>query len=372
MAFLLAMLLFSLAGIPPLAGFFAKFYVFLAAIEAGLYVARGDRRARQRGRRLLLSAHRQDHVFRRAGARGFEPMPAELRVVLGVPGVFILLLRPHRRPGRPAPRSGRQDLLLTAMAGGPRLAAAESGIPHRSPSLETSSPSRGACRWRGRRARRPLGHLAREQTAGRGRRGGRGTTGGGNLAASPSPGRPGRASARRDRLGFVAGRRAPRRRCHRSRSAPASRRSPRQPEVAERRLLPRPAEGRRHPGRARDRRLLLEAEPCERPRRGHRHRRQRASPLREPEPRTPPATSCRPGDRPSDAEASSRRSARRMADSAGGSGIAGAASRRSARAGCRAPPASASRSGVQIWPIASCDGSFETIDDDGRLVILPD
>ena len=31
--------------------------------------ARGDRRARQRGRRLLLSAHRQDHVFRRAGRR---------------------------------------------------------------------------------------------------------------------------------------------------------------------------------------------------------------------------------------------------------------------------------------------------------------
>ena len=31
------MLLFSLAGIPPLAGFFAKFYVFLAAIHAGLY-----------------------------------------------------------------------------------------------------------------------------------------------------------------------------------------------------------------------------------------------------------------------------------------------------------------------------------------------
>ena len=31
------MLLFSLAGIPPLAGFFAKFYVFLAAIQAGLF-----------------------------------------------------------------------------------------------------------------------------------------------------------------------------------------------------------------------------------------------------------------------------------------------------------------------------------------------
>ncbi|MFY8038713.1 MAG: NADH-quinone oxidoreductase subunit NuoN [Bosea sp. (in: a-proteobacteria)] len=37
LAFCLAMLLFSLAGIPPLAGFFAKFYVFTAAIEAKLY-----------------------------------------------------------------------------------------------------------------------------------------------------------------------------------------------------------------------------------------------------------------------------------------------------------------------------------------------
>ena len=37
-AFFLAMLLFSLAGIPPLAGFFAKYFVFLAAIKAGLYV----------------------------------------------------------------------------------------------------------------------------------------------------------------------------------------------------------------------------------------------------------------------------------------------------------------------------------------------
>src|SRR6202040_2104613 len=37
MAFFLAMLMFSLAGVPPLAGFFAKFYVFLAAIKAGLY-----------------------------------------------------------------------------------------------------------------------------------------------------------------------------------------------------------------------------------------------------------------------------------------------------------------------------------------------
>jgi NADH-quinone oxidoreductase subunit N len=35
LAFFFAMLLFSLAGVPPLAGFFAKFYVFVAAIKAG-------------------------------------------------------------------------------------------------------------------------------------------------------------------------------------------------------------------------------------------------------------------------------------------------------------------------------------------------
>ncbi len=37
MAFALAMMMFSLAGIPPLAGFFAKWYVFSAAIDAKLY-----------------------------------------------------------------------------------------------------------------------------------------------------------------------------------------------------------------------------------------------------------------------------------------------------------------------------------------------
>ncbi|MGG7517172.1 NADH-quinone oxidoreductase subunit NuoN [Allorhizobium undicola] len=37
MAFILTALMFSLAGIPPLAGFFGKYFVFLAAIEAKLY-----------------------------------------------------------------------------------------------------------------------------------------------------------------------------------------------------------------------------------------------------------------------------------------------------------------------------------------------
>src|SRR3981081_2393974 len=37
LAFFFALLLFSLAGSPPVAGFFAKFYVFVAAIKAGLF-----------------------------------------------------------------------------------------------------------------------------------------------------------------------------------------------------------------------------------------------------------------------------------------------------------------------------------------------
>lgn len=37
LAFFFMMLLFSLAGIPPLAGFFAKWYVFVAAMRAGLF-----------------------------------------------------------------------------------------------------------------------------------------------------------------------------------------------------------------------------------------------------------------------------------------------------------------------------------------------
>jgi len=37
LALVLAILMFSVAGIPPFAGFFGKFYIFVAAIEAHLY-----------------------------------------------------------------------------------------------------------------------------------------------------------------------------------------------------------------------------------------------------------------------------------------------------------------------------------------------
>ena len=38
LAFVLAIMMFSMAGIPPLAGFFGKLFVFLAAVKAGLYI----------------------------------------------------------------------------------------------------------------------------------------------------------------------------------------------------------------------------------------------------------------------------------------------------------------------------------------------
>ena len=90
MAFFLAMLLFSLAGIPPLAGFFAKFYVFLAAIKAGLYpLAVIGVLASVVGAYYYLRIIKIMYFDEPAGE--FVPMATELRVVLGVSGAFILL-----------------------------------------------------------------------------------------------------------------------------------------------------------------------------------------------------------------------------------------------------------------------------------------
>jgi NADH-quinone oxidoreductase subunit N len=90
MAFFLAMLLFSLAGIPPLAGFFAKFYVFLAAIQAGLYpLAVIGVVASVIGAYYYLRLVKIMYFDEPAGS--FVPMAPELRVILGVSGAFILL-----------------------------------------------------------------------------------------------------------------------------------------------------------------------------------------------------------------------------------------------------------------------------------------
>ncbi len=89
MATILTILLFSLAGIPPLAGFWAKWYVFLAAINAELYALAVIG--------VLSSVVAAFYYLRiikimwfDEPVGGFEPMPFELRVVLGASGAFVL------------------------------------------------------------------------------------------------------------------------------------------------------------------------------------------------------------------------------------------------------------------------------------------
>ncbi|MEX2036216.1 MAG: NADH-quinone oxidoreductase subunit NuoN [Xanthobacteraceae bacterium] len=90
MAFFLALLLFSLAGIPPLAGFFAKYYVFLGAIKAGLYgLAVIGVLASVLGAYYYLLIVKI--MYFDEPAAGFNPMPGELKVVLGIAGLFNLL-----------------------------------------------------------------------------------------------------------------------------------------------------------------------------------------------------------------------------------------------------------------------------------------
>ena len=109
MAFILAMLMFSLAGIPPLAGFFGKFYVFAAAMEAGLYTLAIIG--------VLTSVVGAFYYLRIVklmyfdeAAEAFEPMPGELRVVLGLSGIFILFFVFFAAPLEAAATAAAQSL----------------------------------------------------------------------------------------------------------------------------------------------------------------------------------------------------------------------------------------------------------------------
>jgi NADH-quinone oxidoreductase subunit N len=87
LAFFFAMLLFSLAGIPPLAGFFAKWYVFVAAIKAGLFtLAVIGVLTSVVGAFYYLTIIKVMY-FDEPLAR-LDPMRMELRTVLAVAGLF--------------------------------------------------------------------------------------------------------------------------------------------------------------------------------------------------------------------------------------------------------------------------------------------
>lgn len=89
MATILTVLMFSLAGIPPLAGFWAKWYVFLAAINAGLYtLSIIGVLASVVGAYYYLRIIKIMWFDEPVG--GFLPMAGELRLVLGLSGAFVL------------------------------------------------------------------------------------------------------------------------------------------------------------------------------------------------------------------------------------------------------------------------------------------
>ncbi len=87
LAFVFAMLLFSLAGVPPLAGFFGKWYVFVAAIKANLFtLAVIGVLTSVVGAFYYLSIVKVMYFDQPLGK--LDPVRVELRTVLAVAGIF--------------------------------------------------------------------------------------------------------------------------------------------------------------------------------------------------------------------------------------------------------------------------------------------
>jgi len=94
----LAIFMFSLAGIPPLAGFFGKLYVFLAAIEAHLYTL-----AVVGVLTSVVGAYYYVRIvkimyFDEPVARFEQPVPASLSTVLALTSLFTLLFFVYPAP----------------------------------------------------------------------------------------------------------------------------------------------------------------------------------------------------------------------------------------------------------------------------------
>ena len=90
MAFCLAMMMFSLAGIPPLAGFFAKFAVFNAAIQANLVTLAVIGVVSS-----VVGAYYYLRIVKvmyfDEPEAGYDAMPAGVKLVLGLSSIFVVL-----------------------------------------------------------------------------------------------------------------------------------------------------------------------------------------------------------------------------------------------------------------------------------------
>ena len=96
-AFIFAMLLFSLAGIPPLAGFFGKWYVFVAAIKANLFtLAVIGVLTSVVGAFYYLSIVKVMYFDQPLGK--LDPVRVELRTVLAVAGIFNIFFFAYPGP----------------------------------------------------------------------------------------------------------------------------------------------------------------------------------------------------------------------------------------------------------------------------------
>lgn len=90
MATIMTIFMFSLAGIPPLAGFFGKWYTFLAAVQAGLVpLAVIGIVASVVGAFYYLRVIKI-MWFDEPVTAGFEPPAGELKLVMGVSAAFVL------------------------------------------------------------------------------------------------------------------------------------------------------------------------------------------------------------------------------------------------------------------------------------------
>src|SRR5262249_15191608 len=90
LATVLGILMFSLAGVPPLAGFFAKFYVFAAAVKEGLWpLAVLGVLASVVGASYYVRIVKI--MFFDAAKEKFLAVPARAGLVMGLASLFMLL-----------------------------------------------------------------------------------------------------------------------------------------------------------------------------------------------------------------------------------------------------------------------------------------
>ena len=111
MALWMAIFMFSMAGIPPLAGFFGKLYVFLAAVQAGYWVLAVIG--------IVTSVVASFYYLRivkvmyfNGAAEGFDARPAGVTVVMAATGLATLLFFLF-----PAQLIGAAQVAVSAVAG---------------------------------------------------------------------------------------------------------------------------------------------------------------------------------------------------------------------------------------------------------------